>query len=193
MKDAVMLDEIKTKSECVYGGKSIEKKIKIWEQVIECSKKVAYGSSVINIKKGKEGILQLSLIVELNYLGYKIRKECPFSPRYMDSKGEINEVGDRTYLSPDISIVDPTNFIIECKHGLCPEAMYQLKVYLQHKEDVNAGCTIEWNIEKDETISIYSTLLIKGKDNDGKEKFICIKKKELLEINRKDDIIEMEI
>lgn len=185
--------KIKNIIDRINGNKSIEKKINLWEQVLECSKKVAYGSQLINIKKGKEGILQLCLITELNYLGYKTRKECPFSPTYMDSKGNINEVGDRTYLSPDISIIDPTNFIIECKHGVCPEAMYQLKVYLQQKKDVNVGCTIEWNIEKDETVSIYSTLLIKGKDNDGKEKFICVKRKELLEINRKDDIIEMEI
>ena len=182
--DTNKIDQIKR-------DKGVEKKLKIWEDVIECSKKVIYGSSFINIKKGKEGILQLCLMTELNIKGYTVRKECPISPTYMDSLGNNYEVGDRTNLSPDISIVNPVNFIIECKHGVCPEAMYQLKVYLHHKKDVKMGCTIEWNVEKDDGIAIYSTLLIKGKSDKGDEKYICMKRKIMVEKNRNDDIIEI--
>lgn len=181
----------KNKIEQINRDKGMENKLKIWEEVIECSEKVVNGSSFINIKKGKEGILQLCLITELNIKGYIVRKECPISPTYMDSLGNNYEVGDRTNLSPDISIVSPVNFIIECKHGVCPEAMYQLKVYLHHKKDVKMGCTIEWNIEKDDRISIYSTLLIKGKNEKGNEKYICMKRKIMLDKNRNDDIIEI--
>lgn len=134
-----------------------------WDIIIKASIDVCKGTPIISIRKGKENVLQLCLMTELNNLNYKIRKEFPFSPVYRDAEGNCCEVGDRTSLAPDISILFPFKCIIECKHGLSPEAVYQLMVYLDHMEDYDMGCTIEWYIDKDEKVMITSTLLVKNK------------------------------
>ena len=141
--------------------------MKHWVTIIQSSINVCEGSSFLCIKKGKEHILQLALMCELEIVNCKVKKEFPFSPMYRDSLGNYFEVGDRTSLAPDISILAPFKCIIECKHGLSPEAVYQLMVYLDHRKDFDMGCTIEWFIDKDEKVMISSTLLIRDKNNQG--------------------------
>jgi len=145
----------------------LSKSIDYWRTILDASVKVCNGTPIISFRKGKENILQLCLMTELLNLNYKIRKEFPFSPMYSDSEGNCCEIGDRTSLAPDISILFPFKCIIECKHGLSPEAVYQLMAYMEHLDDYDMGCTIEWYIDKDEHITITSTLLVKNKSDPG--------------------------
>ena len=159
-----------------------------WDILLESSRHVAKGTPIIYIKKGKESILQTCLMRELENINYKSIKEFPISPMYTDTLGHSIPVGERTSLCPDIYIYHPYKCIIECKHGLCPEAVHQLRVYLDHQEDINMGCTMEWYTEKN-NILIESTLLVRNKDD--KNQYFKETKTIETNINRNDDFIEL--
>ena len=94
----------------------------------------------------KEGLYQTLLIHELNKLGLQTTRERVFNMIFKDSDGNDVFVGDNQSLRTDIEL--PTlNGILELKasnNNTKDENIWQLRNYLDQREDMNWGIVINF-------------------------------------------------